>query len=344
MKSVTRILITALVLTGIGFIPLPYELETVRPALNAKDFVQVQGGTDKGKGKIYVMAVGVSKARVFSLFLTLLPNYRLETEYVSVPENYFDKEKGREERENSTMGSSHLNALQVAYQAAGRTVEIRHKEIYVGGISSETPLSKELQRGDVILKIDNQTDTSPYDIVDQMEQRTVGDVVSIEYSRNGVIGLASGPVIVDETTGKPGLGIELGSKASVAMNPLTEFKSNGVAGPSGGLMFSLELYNQLVSEDITKGKAIAGTGTIDHKGNVGRIGGIEMKVMAADKAGAEIFFVPDDTIDADIAQYNPKLRSNYHEALRASIKIKSKMKIVPVKTFNEALNYLREME
>ena len=35
--------------------------------------------------------------------------------------------------ENSTMGSSHLNALQVAYQAAGRTVEIRHKEIYVGG-------------------------------------------------------------------------------------------------------------------------------------------------------------------------------------------------------------------
>jgi serine protease containing a PDZ domain, putative len=94
MKSVTRILITALVLTGIGFIPLPYELETVRPALNAKDFVQVQGGTDKGKGKIYVMAVGVSKARVFSLFLTLLPNYRLETEYVSVPENYFDKEKG----------------------------------------------------------------------------------------------------------------------------------------------------------------------------------------------------------------------------------------------------------
>jgi len=306
------------VLTGIGFIPLPYELETVRPALNAKDFVQVQGGTDKGKGKIYVMAVGVSKARVFSLFLTLLPNYRLETEYVSVPENYFDKEKGREERENSTMGSSHLNALQVAYQAAGRTVEIRHKEIYVGGISSETPLSKELQKGDVILKIDNQTYTSPYDIVDQMEQRTVGDVVSIEYSRNGVIGLASGPVIVDETTGKPGLGIELGSK--------------------------LELYNQLVSEDITKGKTIAGTGTIDHKGNVGRIGGIEMKVMAADKAGAEIFFVPDDTIDADIAQYNPKLRSNYHEALRASIKIKSKMKIVPVKTFNEALNYLREME
>ena len=135
MKSVTRILITALVLTGIGFIPLPYQVETLRPALNAKDFVQVQGGTSQGKGQIYVMAVGVSDARVFSLFLTLLPNYRLETEYVSVPENYFDKEKGREERENSTMGSSHLNALQVAYQASGHTVEIRHKEIFVDAVS-----------------------------------------------------------------------------------------------------------------------------------------------------------------------------------------------------------------
>ena len=77
MKSVTRILITALVLTGIGFIPLPYQVETLRPALNAKDFVQVQGGTSQGKGQIYVMAVGVSDARVFSLFLTLLPRNRV---------------------------------------------------------------------------------------------------------------------------------------------------------------------------------------------------------------------------------------------------------------------------
>ena len=81
------------------------------------------------------MAVGVSKARVFSLFLTLLPNYGLETEYVSVPENYFDKEKGRKSERDSTMGSSHLNALQVAYQAAGRTLEIETSRDFVDAVS-----------------------------------------------------------------------------------------------------------------------------------------------------------------------------------------------------------------
>ncbi len=59
------------------------------------------------------MAVGVSDAQVFSLFLTLLPNYRLETEYVSVPENHFDKE-GLGRQKDSHYGVFHLNALQVA--------------------------------------------------------------------------------------------------------------------------------------------------------------------------------------------------------------------------------------
>ncbi|KXT84994.1 SepM family pheromone-processing serine protease [Streptococcus panodentis] len=345
MKSMGRILLAVLLLAGIGFIPLPgYELERLSPAMNAKDFVQIQGGSSQKSGEIYLLAVGVSEARVFSLLLALLPDYSLEPSFINAPANYFDKDKEREELENSTMASSQLNALQVAYRAANRPVEVVHKNIYVNGVSRDTALAKELQQGDLILKVDNQSYSSPYDIVDQMEQRKVGDVVSIEYSRRGVIGLASAPLIVDEVTGKPGLGVEFGSVASVLMNPLASFKSNGVGGSSGGLMFSLELYNQLVAEDITKGKVIAGTGTIDHKGDVGRIGGVEMKVRAADQAGAQIFFVPDDSIDPEIAQYNPKLRSNYHEALRAAIRIKSKMQIVPVKTFDEALNYLREME
>ena len=34
---------------------------------------------------------------------------------------------------------------------------------------------------------------------------------------------------------------------------------------SAGLMFTLEIYNQLVEEDLTKGHEIAGTGTINEK-------------------------------------------------------------------------------
>ena len=44
-------------------------------------------------------------------------------------------------------------------------------------------------------------------------------------------------------------------------------------------MFSLEIYNQLVAEDVTKGYSIAGTGTISPDGTVGPIGGIEQKSL-----------------------------------------------------------------
>ena len=104
-------------------------------------------------------------------------------------------------------------------------------------------------------------------------------------------------------------------------------------------------YNQLVSEDITKGKAITGTGTIDHKGNVGRIGGIEMKVMAADRMGAEIFLFPMILLALILPSINRcACALTTMRALRASIKIKSKMKNRPCQNLQRALNYLREME
>lgn len=65
--------------------------------------------------------------------------------------------------------------------------------------------------------------------------------------------------------------------------------SHEIGGPSAGLMFTLEIYNQLVEEDLTKGHEIAGTGTINEKGEIGPIGGIQQKVVAASDAGAEVF-------------------------------------------------------
>ena len=56
-----------------------------------------------------------------------------------------------------------------------------------------------------------------------------------------------------------------------------------IGGPSAGFMFSLEIYNQLTEDDLTRGYNIAGTGTIAPNGKVGEIGGIHQKVIAADK-------------------------------------------------------------
>ena len=75
-----------------------------------------------------------------------------------------------------------------------------------------------------------------------------------------------------------------------------------VGGPSAGLMFSLGIYDKLSPDNITGGKFIAGTGTIDAQGNVGAIGGIQQKMVAARDAGATVFLTPasncSDTVGA----------------------------------------------
>ena len=68
-------------------------------------------------------------------------------------------------------------------------------------------------------------------------------------------------------------------------------KSEG--GPSGGFMMSLAIYSKLV-EDLTDGRKIVGTGTIDSNGNVGEIGGVKYKIMGAVKNKADVFFVPEN--------------------------------------------------
>ena len=63
-------------------------------------------------------------------------------------------------------------------------------------------------------------------------------------------------------------------------------------GPSGGLVFALGIIEKLTPEDLLKGRVVAGTGTIDKAGQVGAIGGIDDKLVAARRAGATLFLAP----------------------------------------------------
>ncbi len=89
-----------------------------------------------------------------------------------------------------------------------------------------------------------------------------------------------------------------------------------------------------MDEDLTRGHEIAGTGTINEKGEIGPIGGIQQKVVAASDAGAEVFFAPNE---------KGAEKSNYKDALEAAKDIKTKMKVVPVDTLDDALMYLEKM-
>jgi PDZ domain-containing protein len=65
-----------------------------------------------------------------------------------------------------------------------------------------------------------------------------------------------------------------------------------VGGPSAGLMFSLGIIEKLRAENLTRGRNISGTGTIDAYGKIGPIGGIEEKLIGASRAGSKLFLAP----------------------------------------------------
>lgn len=83
-----------------------------------------------------------------------------------------------------------------------------------------------------------------------------------------------------DTDKKAGLGISLVNDTTITTTIPVDVNTEEIGGPSAGLMFSLEIYTQLKGINLRDGRQIAGTGTISPDGKVGRIGGIDKKVVA----------------------------------------------------------------
>lgn len=76
----------------------------------------------------------------------------------------------------------------------------------------------------------------------------------------------------------------------VAKNIFFDAKRTG--GPSGGMIFAIGVIELLTPRDILHSRHIAGTGTITTNGKIGSIGGINEKIRAAAKVGAQLFLAP----------------------------------------------------
>ncbi len=339
LGSIVRITVIVVGVVIIGFLPIPYTIEKVGQVFDATDFITIQG-SNSSTGNIMITSVQSSDARVFSSLLALLPDYSLEsTQGYEVPEDFDEKEY----LENDSMSSSLINAILVAYNSAGKVAKVQYEDAYVETVRQDSGFKDVLKKGDIITSVNNQPFNNPYDIIEYIQSQKVGDLIELDFQRDGKLHRASAPLIEDKETGLISPGFVLNMQRSLVVSPLVDIQDKGVDGSSGGLMFSLEIYNQLMSHDITKGYKIAGTGTIDRNGNVGMIGGVDKKVIAADRAGADIFFVPDSSVDAEIASLNDGLRTNYRLAVSTAISIDSEMEIVPVKTFSDALFYLEKL-
>jgi Lon-like protease len=98
-----------------------------------------------------------------------------------------------------------------------------------------------------------------------------------------------------------------------------------IGGPSAGMMFALGILDK-IQGDLTKGRFIAGTGTIDPQGDVGPIGGIQLKMIAARRAGATVFLAPAGNC-SDVSGAVP-----------------SGLQVVKVSTLNGAVSALKALE
>ncbi|MEV4440052.1 S16 family serine protease [Streptomyces sp. NPDC049577] len=82
-----------------------------------------------------------------------------------------------------------------------------------------------------------------------------------------------------------------------------------IGGPSAGLLFALGVVDKLDGDgqggDLTGGRTIAGTGTIEPDGTVGAVGGVALKTQAAQRDGATVFLVPKDEC-SDATGHTPK--------------------------------------
>ena len=65
-----------------------------------------------------------------------------------------------------------------------------------------------------------------------------------------------------------------------------------VGGGSAGLAFALAVIAKSADPGLIGARKIAATGTISQDGKVGEIGGVDLKVLSAHKAGATVFLMP----------------------------------------------------
>jgi PDZ domain-containing protein len=161
-------------------------------------------------------------------------------------------------------------------------------DVVVVDVPSGSPSSGKLQSGDVITSVDGQPVHAATDVSSAVRKHKKGDQVTIGYTRGGKPGTAT--ITAGSSGGHTVIGITTTERNVYPFSVTIQLRN--VGGPSAGLMFALGIIEKLTPSDMTGGRVIAGTGTIDSDGNVGPIGGIQQKIQGARQSGATVFFVP----------------------------------------------------
>jgi PDZ domain-containing protein len=226
----------------------------------------------------------------------------------------------------AAMDDSKLTATRIALERLGYRVGLDGKGALVTQVQPGSPADGSFQVGDVILAVDGEAISLHDQAVARVRQHKAGDTITLRFRRGDAeqeVSLTAADAGDEARSAR--IGVVLSTFEATYKFPVSVSIDTGqVGGPSAGLAFTLALIDELSPGELTGGRAVAVTGTIDNDGNVGLVGGVAQKTVTARNAGAAAFLVPPD------------------EASEAKT-YAGKMRIVPVATLEQALAALEDL-
>ena len=304
----------------VSLVRLPYFVLRPGPAQDVETLIHIsQHQTYQSRGHLLLTSISYYRPNVYQALVAWL-----DSTQAVVPEKEVLAPGQSQEQEFqqalSQMDTSKIDAAVVALTRYAGYPDKRGPGLLVENVFADTPAEGKIFTGDVIKAVDGRPVDDPDRLGSMIRAAGVGHPLVFTLEAAGKTRRVSMAPAMVKGADHPVIGVSLVNSFPF---PLT-IDSGNIGGPSAGLMWTLGLVDLLTPGDLTGGRTVAGTGEITPEGKVLPIGGVEEKVVAAERAGATIFFVP--VKDA------PAARS-----------VARKMVLVPVATYLEALTYLERL-
>ena len=274
-------------------------------------------------GNLYQLTVRRDEANYFVYAWARLNNQiDLYPREVILPDGVTPQELSEISIQN--MVTSENVAIAVALDSLDYEIESEGDGVLVVGLLDDSPVKDKLIKNDLIISINNELVRSASEFISMLRTYEIGDIVNIGLIRNEQeLTIETKLIEHVEYENEPMVGFLASTPNQQFIFPFeVDIKTGNVGGPSAGMMMALNVYNLLTEADITNGKKIAGTGTIEIDGSIGPVGGVKQKVIAAKRANAGLILVP---------------TANYEEA---SVFADDNTQIVAVDSFDNALNVI----
>ncbi|MGP3931648.1 YlbL family protein [Nonomuraea sp. KM88] len=271
----------------------PGPTENTIGEVDKKPVISIKGRqTYPTKGALSLVTVAYQGGPAAQIdLLTALRGWIDPTVAVVPQETIFapDRDPKEVEEENTVEMS---NSQDSATAAALNELKIPYNMV-VSVVSTEKgkPADGKLRKGDEINSVDGKPAENVDVVGDAVKAHKPGQSVVFNVTRGGTKLDVTVPTIAGPE-GQTLVGVLMQATYKFPFD--VDINVGDVGGPSAGLMFSLGILDKLTPGELTGGKRIAGTGTIQPTGEVGAIGGIAQKMVGAKEAGATVFLTPAD--------------------------------------------------